>query len=127
MKKTRKLKVQGRYRAQKKGHTLVPEIRLVGHWLGELGFAQGIEVEVRPEVGESSSHKISNTALQTSKCLKVSDICDTFATKKQSKAFLRLQLGISNFNDEKINLCYHTYSYPRGLQEKDRTVSQQEC
>jgi toxic protein SymE len=44
--KPRKLKIHTRYRAKKYGHTTMPEIRLVGHWLRKLGFEQGQAIKV---------------------------------------------------------------------------------
>lgn len=42
----RKLKVHAKYQRRKNNYVLIPEIRLAGKWLGELGFEIGREVIV---------------------------------------------------------------------------------
>ncbi|WP_136467889.1 SymE family type I addiction module toxin [Flagellimonas onchidii] len=49
MKKPRKLKIHGKFRRRRWDHTTVPEIRLEGRWLEELGFEQGKTVKVIQE------------------------------------------------------------------------------
>lgn len=49
MKQTRKLKIHTKFRRRTWDHTTVPEIRLEGKWLGELGFEQGKTVKVIQE------------------------------------------------------------------------------
>jgi len=43
----RKLKIYQKYRARTRTHTTVPEIRLEGIWLKELGFEIGKEIRVK--------------------------------------------------------------------------------
>ncbi|TMU54848.1 SymE family type I addiction module toxin [Flagellimonas algicola] len=49
MKSSRKLKIHTKFRRRTWGHTTVPEIRLEGKWLEELGFEQGKTVKVIQE------------------------------------------------------------------------------
>ena len=49
MKKYRKLKVYTRYQSRRYGEVQIPEIRLEGKWLGELGFRQGQIVKIKQE------------------------------------------------------------------------------
>ncbi|MDC6362689.1 MULTISPECIES: SymE family type I addiction module toxin [Flavobacteriaceae] len=42
----RKLKIHSKFRRRTWGNILVPEIRLEGHWLKELGFEEGKTVQV---------------------------------------------------------------------------------
>lgn len=46
MKKYRQLKVLSKFRARRWDDVFVPEIRLIGKWLEELGFEQGKKVTV---------------------------------------------------------------------------------
>jgi toxic protein SymE len=47
MLKTKKLKVYRKFQARRYGGIHIPEIRLEGKWLAELGFKQGQDVKVR--------------------------------------------------------------------------------
>ncbi|WP_420603271.1 SymE family type I addiction module toxin [Flagellimonas sp.] len=49
MKPTRKLKIHRKFRRRAWDHTTVPEIRLEGKWLEELGFEKGKTVKVIQE------------------------------------------------------------------------------
>lgn len=42
----RKLRIQSKYRERTFDSTTVPEIRLVGKWLDELGFKEGKQVVI---------------------------------------------------------------------------------
>lgn len=46
MSKFRKLKIHTKYQTRKFGETKIPEIRLEGKWLEELGFKQGQIVKI---------------------------------------------------------------------------------
>ena len=46
LRKTRILKIHSKYRSQNWGSTTVPEIRLEGKWLEELGFKEGKQVQI---------------------------------------------------------------------------------
>jgi len=47
MNRPRKLKIYQKFRSRTWDDTTVPEIRLEGKWLKELGFEEGKEIEVR--------------------------------------------------------------------------------
>ena len=49
MKRFRKLKVYAKFRSRRWDYTVVPEIRLEGNWLKELGFKEGQQVRVEQE------------------------------------------------------------------------------
>ena len=49
MSQFRKLKIYQKFRIRTWDHTTVPEIRLEGKWLKELGFEIGKEIEVRQQ------------------------------------------------------------------------------
>jgi toxic protein SymE len=49
LKPPRKLKIHCKFRRRAWDHTTVPEIRLEGKWLEELGFEQGKTVKVIQE------------------------------------------------------------------------------
>ena len=46
MKQYRKLKIHSKFRRRRWDNTTVPEIRLEGRWLEELGFEEGCEVRI---------------------------------------------------------------------------------
>ena len=46
MKYPRKLKIHAKHRSRRWDYTTVPEIRLEGKWLSELGFEQGKQVSI---------------------------------------------------------------------------------
>ena len=52
MNRFRKLKVYSKFRARKWDCTTVPEIRLQGKWLDELGFKQGQVVIIEQELNK---------------------------------------------------------------------------
>ena len=41
MKRIRKLKIHPKFRSQTRNYVCIPEIRIAGTWLQELGFIQG--------------------------------------------------------------------------------------
>jgi toxic protein SymE len=47
MKKVRKLKIHSKSKARTNGYIHIPEIRLEGKWLKELGFNEGQEVRIQ--------------------------------------------------------------------------------
>lgn len=47
MNRIRKLKIHRKFRARAWDYTTVPEIRLEGRWLENLGFEQGRHVQIR--------------------------------------------------------------------------------
>ncbi|PVH25501.1 SymE family type I addiction module toxin [Sphingobacterium corticibacter] len=47
MKSTRKLKIQGKFRKRRWDSISVPEIRLEGKWMEEVGFKQGQYVNIQ--------------------------------------------------------------------------------
>lgn len=49
MKDFRKLKIHSKFRARTWDNTTVPEIRLEGKWLKDLGFKEGKEVKIEQE------------------------------------------------------------------------------
>ena len=49
MSQFRKLKIHSKFRPRRWDHTTVPEIRLEGRWLADLGFEEGSEVRVEQE------------------------------------------------------------------------------
>lgn len=49
MRKFRKLKIYQKFRTRTWDNTTVPEIRLEGNWLKELGFEIGMEIEVEQQ------------------------------------------------------------------------------
>lgn len=49
MKKTRKLKIQSKFRERTYDRVLIPEIRLEGKWLENLGFTTGNEVIIHQQ------------------------------------------------------------------------------
>ncbi|MCE7995156.1 MAG: type I toxin-antitoxin system SymE family toxin [Roseivirga sp.] len=46
MSQVRKLKIHSKFRARTWDYTTVPEIRLEGRWLEELGFKAGDQVQI---------------------------------------------------------------------------------
>jgi len=52
----RKLKIHKKFRSRTWDYTIVPEIRLEGNWLKELGFEIGKQVKV-----EQHKHKLTIT------------------------------------------------------------------
>jgi len=46
---SRKLKIHSRFRTRRWDHTTVPEIRLEGRWLEEVGFKEGKRVNIQIE------------------------------------------------------------------------------
>ena len=49
MNRFRKLKIHSKFRPRRWDYTTVPEIRLEGRWLADLGFEEGSEVRVEQE------------------------------------------------------------------------------
>jgi toxic protein SymE len=49
MSRFRKLKIHSKFRTRRWGNTTIPEIRLEGKWLDELGFKQGQVVIIEQE------------------------------------------------------------------------------
>ncbi|HAD95760.1 MAG TPA: hypothetical protein DCG19_00060 [Cryomorphaceae bacterium] len=49
MNQFRKLKIQGKFRTRARDIITVPEIRLEGKWLEELGFEEGKEVRIKQQ------------------------------------------------------------------------------
>ena len=49
MKEFRKLKIHSKFRYRRWDNTTVPEIRLEGRWLEELGFKEGEQVQIEQE------------------------------------------------------------------------------
>lgn len=49
MSQIRKLKIHSKVRARTWDYTTVPEIRLEGRWLEELGFKQGAQVQIEQQ------------------------------------------------------------------------------
>ena len=49
MSQFRKLKIHAKFRPRRWDYTVVPEIRLEGRWLEELGFKQGQQVRVEQQ------------------------------------------------------------------------------
>ena len=49
MNRFRKLKIHSKYRPRRWDYTTVPEIRLEGRWLSELGFKEGQQVKIEQE------------------------------------------------------------------------------
>ena len=45
----RKLKIHAKFRSRRWDTTTVPEIRLEGKWLAELGFKEGEQVEIKQQ------------------------------------------------------------------------------
>ena len=45
----RKLKIHSKYRTRRWDNTTVPEIRLEGRWLEELGFTEGEQVQIKQQ------------------------------------------------------------------------------
>lgn len=45
----RKLKIHSKHRPRRWDYTTVPEIRLEGRWLEQLGFKQGDQVQIKQE------------------------------------------------------------------------------
>ncbi|MEM7485638.1 MAG: SymE family type I addiction module toxin [Bacteroidota bacterium] len=56
MGKFRKLKIYQKFRSRTWDNTIVPEIRLEGNWLKELGFEIGKEIKV-----EQKKHRLTIT------------------------------------------------------------------
>lgn len=50
MSNIRKLKIHSKYQARRRGDVQIPEIRLEGKWLDELGFKQGETVTIEQEM-----------------------------------------------------------------------------
>jgi toxic protein SymE len=59
MKPSRRLKIYTKYRSRRWGSTTVPQIKLEGLWLEQLGFKKGQEVDV-----EQTPDKITITVRQ---------------------------------------------------------------
>lgn len=49
MSRVRKLKIYSKHRPRRWDYTTVPEIRLEGKWLADLGFREGDIVEVKQQ------------------------------------------------------------------------------
>lgn len=49
MKKFRKLKIYQKFQSRERKNITVPEIRLEGKWLKELGFEIGKEIEIKQQ------------------------------------------------------------------------------
>ncbi len=49
MSQFRKLKIHSKYRTRRWDNTTVPEIRLEGRWLEELGFKEGEQVQIKQQ------------------------------------------------------------------------------
>ncbi len=49
MSQTRKLKIHSKFRYRRWDNTTVPEIRLEGRWLEELGFKEGEQVQIKQQ------------------------------------------------------------------------------
>lgn len=49
MKDTRKLKIHSKFREREYDRTIIPEIRLEGKWLENLGFTIGNEVVIKQQ------------------------------------------------------------------------------
>ncbi len=49
MNNSRKLKIYQKFRTRTWDNTVVPEIRLEGEWLKELGFEIGKEIEIKQQ------------------------------------------------------------------------------
>ncbi|MEO0554812.1 MAG: SymE family type I addiction module toxin [Bacteroidota bacterium] len=56
MSRFRKLKIHSKFRTRRWDNTTVPEIRLEGRWLEELGFEEGGQVKI-----EQQRHKLTIT------------------------------------------------------------------
>lgn len=52
MSKFRKLKVHSKYQPRRCGEVHIPEIKLLGKWLAELGFKQGQTVKIEQEMNK---------------------------------------------------------------------------
>ena len=48
-KKIRRLKISSRFRSRTYDEISIPEIRLNGKWLDELGFNEGLEVKIEQQ------------------------------------------------------------------------------
>lgn len=59
MSRFRKLKIHSKFRTRRWDNTTVPEIRLEGRWLEELGFEEGGQVKI-----EQQRHKLTITLHQ---------------------------------------------------------------
>ena len=59
MNRFRKLKIHSKYRPRRWDYTTVPEIRLEGRWLAELGFKEGDRVQI-----EQQHNKLTITLYQ---------------------------------------------------------------
>lgn len=49
MSQFRKLKIHSKHRSRRWDYTTVPEIRLEGRWLAELGFKEGDKVQIKQQ------------------------------------------------------------------------------
>lgn len=49
MNRFRKLKIHSKFRARRWDNTTVPEIRIEGRWLEELGFKEGEQVQIEQQ------------------------------------------------------------------------------
>lgn len=49
MNSLRKLIIYRKHRTRRWDYTTVPEIRLEGKWLADLGFTEGSQVQIQPE------------------------------------------------------------------------------
>ena len=49
MSQFRKLKIHSKFRHRRWDNTTVPEIRLEGRWLDELGFNEGEQVQIKQQ------------------------------------------------------------------------------
>ncbi len=59
MNRFRKLKIHSKHRPRRWDYTTVPEIRLEGRWLAELGFKEGDQVQI-----EQQRNKLTITVYQ---------------------------------------------------------------
>jgi toxic protein SymE len=50
--KYKKLRIYSKFRRKKWDHVYVPEIRLEGKWLNDLGFKSGKKVQIKMENGK---------------------------------------------------------------------------
>jgi toxic protein SymE len=62
MSRFRKLKIHSKFRTRRWDNTTVPEIRLEGRWLEELGFEEGGQVKI-----EQQRHRLTITLHQEEK------------------------------------------------------------
>ena len=62
MNRFRKLKIYSKFRTRRWDNTTVPEIRLQGKWLENLGFKEGAQVKIKEQ-----HHQLIITVLQQEK------------------------------------------------------------